>query len=113
MEKIITFFGKRMKVGCDGKCNKAWGKAKRPKQTLNPSDPDDFSWLADSEIAEQAPADPGSRESGDSKPVSQDNLLNSWCVMQCERCVKNERQLETPLNLITFDKRVYSKPWMH
>ncbi len=31
MEKIITFAGQPAKVGCDEKCNKAWGINNRPR----------------------------------------------------------------------------------
>jgi hypothetical protein len=66
MEKRITFFGQPAKVGCDGRCGKAWGINGRAKVRLS-DDEDDFYWPADDELGD-APADPGSYEGGYGKP---------------------------------------------
>jgi len=112
MEKIILIFGERTKVACDEKCNKAFGKDTRPKVQLDGNDTDDYAWLADWEL-DEAPVNPGTRQSGQSKPVNKAEIPNAWCVGQCERCVKETRKFESHLQLIDFDQRVYSKPWRH
>ena len=83
MEKIITYFGQKVKVACDEKCNKAWGINCRPFVQLN-DDKDDILWLADNELGE-APEDPGSYEAGHAKPTCKNEIPNKWCVRECER----------------------------
>lgn len=56
MEKIITYFGQDAKVGCDQKCNKAWGHNLRPKIEFDENEPDDYAYLSDDELGE-APQD--------------------------------------------------------
>ena len=82
--KLITFCGQPAAVACDGKCNKAWGINRRPREQLDPNDPDDEVLLADDELGE-APADPGTYEGDCGKPVSDDEKMNKWCVRECER----------------------------
>ena len=83
MKKIIPWFGKQETVICDGVCSKAWGINNRPKTE------DEKFWRADGDLGE-APADPGTYEGGEGKPCSTMNndpeLMNKWCVRECERC---------------------------
>ena len=81
--KRITFFDTPAAVGCDGKCNKAWGANTRPKVQIS-DDPDDFAYMADHELGE-APEDPGTYECDDAKPTNPEDRLNRWCVRECER----------------------------
>ena len=89
--KVIAYFDKTACVCCDQKCNKAWGISQRPRVQLQDlgTDPDDFYFLADDEIAEDAPANPRTYEGSDAKPTAYENpeehLLNKWCVRECER----------------------------
>lgn len=87
IKKEINYGGPVTAV-CDGKCNKAWGSNSRPKIYLHPEgeegDPDDYCYLADDEL-EEAPEDPGTYEGGCGKPVDDDELMNKWCVRECER----------------------------
>ncbi len=81
-------YGGPVTAVCDGKCNKAWGTNNRPKVYLHPEgedgDPDDYYFLPDHELGE-APEDPGTYEGGHAKPVDDDDLMNKWCVRECER----------------------------
>ena len=87
IKKEINYGGPVTAV-CDGKCDKAWGHNNRPKVYLHPDgedgDPDDFYYLPDHELGE-APEDPGTYEGGHGKPVGDDDLMNKWCVRECER----------------------------
>lgn len=108
-EAVITFFGQKAKVACDGLCSKAWGINSRPRVRLS-DDPDDFETLADHELGE-APADPGTYEGIDGKPASADEFPNRWCVRECERCsMSKPGEWEKPLDLRRFDKRWRNKP---
>ena len=111
-EKAITFFGRRAKIACDGRCDKAWGKSERPLVLLGDgSDEDDFAWLADDEVG-TAPADPGSYEGGHGKPIdaASGDDMNKWCARECERCVMSERgKADEPLTLRDFSKRLNNK----
>lgn len=109
MEKLITYFGQKCKVGCDGKCNKAWGINNRPDIQLSDNE-DDFAYLSDLELGE-APEDPGTYEGGDGKPLSNHEFPNKWCVRECERCEKSRPgEYSKPLILPDFTKRVYNIP---
>ena len=113
MEKIITYFGQDAKVGCDKKCNKAWGHNSRPKIEFDENEPDDYAYLSDDEIGE-APEDPGTYEGGHAKPIDETQIPNKWCVRECERCAiskPNESHLE--LELPDYSKRNYNQPWKH
>jgi hypothetical protein len=106
-EKTITYFGKPMKVACDGKCEKAWGIERRPKNQLSKDD-DDYEYLADHELG-IAPVNPGTYEGCDGKPESNAEFMdgNRWCIRQCERCVCSELgKHDEPLELKDFSKRI-------
>lgn len=84
--KKIMYLGQTITAVCDGKCSKAWGNNNRPKVYLTneEDDPDNYYFLPDHELGE-APADPGTYEGGYGKPQSDDELMNKWCVRECER----------------------------
>lgn len=105
MEQIITYFGEPAKVACDEKCNKAWGRNRRPTNELS-DDPDDYEYLSDNELPE-APIHPGTYEGGDRKPVNKIDIPNRWCIRECERCcISNPGQYEQPLALKDFSTRI-------
>ena len=105
MEKIITFFGQPTKVGCDEKCNKAWGINKRPKIQLS-ADPDDYEYLSDGEL-DEAPIHPGTWEGNDKKPMNKQGIPNRWCIRECERCAMSDiGESEKTLELKDFSKRI-------
>lgn len=108
MEKQILYSGKTVTVGCDEKCDKAWGLNGRPKMQLSDEE-DDYAFLSDDELG-VAPENPGTSEGGECKPVNQTEIPNKWCVRQCERCVFAENG---KLNLPDFSKRIYNQPWKH
>ena len=66
-------------VACDHNCDKAWGVCKRERT--------DTEYYSDSEVG-TAPADPGTKKRGDSKPVHLFDRLNWWCREECERSVQ-------------------------
>jgi len=82
--KAIIYCGQAAAIGCDEKCDKAWGISSRPKRQLS-DNPDDYELLADDELP-QAPADPGTYEGGCAKPTIEQDKLNKWCARECERC---------------------------
>jgi hypothetical protein len=83
--KLITYFGKKVAVACDGNCAKAWGINSRPRVQLSVN-PDDYEFKSDGELGD-APVDPGTYEGGVAKPEPNDpDKLNKWCVRECERC---------------------------
>lgn len=83
METIIMFCDQQAKVGCDEKCEKAWGNENRPKVQLS-EDEDDYAFLSDDELGE-APIDPGTYEGGQAKPIDKKDIPNRWCIRECER----------------------------
>jgi hypothetical protein len=85
IQKEITYWGERIIVACDGKCDKAWGRNSRPKIQLSETDEDDYAYLSDDELGE-APENPGTSEGGIGKPS--DHFHNKWCVRECERCAR-------------------------
>ncbi|MBS4000760.1 MAG: hypothetical protein KGZ71_09800 [Desulfobulbaceae bacterium] len=131
MEKIITFFGQKVKVACDEKCNKAWGNSQRPRlypeisetrifglngESVYPdgNDPldeqeidfDNFIFCSDDELGD-APIDPQTYEGDQAKPTNESDYGNKWCVRECERCEMSEPgKLNEPIELIDFSKRV-------
>lgn len=112
MEKIIKYCGFDVKVGCDEKCNKAWGINDRPFIKLS-KDGDDYAWLSDDELGE-APVSSRTIEGDTSKPFTKNFMLNKWCVRQCERCaMSNINQSHLPLTYKDFSKRIYNQPWKH
>ena len=109
MEKFITFFGQKAKIGCDEKCNKAWGNNSRPKEQLT-DDEDDYCFLSDNEL-EEAPIDPGTYEGGQAKPTNKAEMLNKWCARECERCVMSKpNEYDKPLVFADWNERVYNIP---
>jgi hypothetical protein len=109
--KEITYCGHRVVIGCDARCDKAWGMNARPRVEFHPNDdPDDFAWLCDDELG-NAPMDPGTYEGGQAKPVTPEDRLNKWCARECERSHIADTWLD--LRLLDFSVRVYNMPWMH
>lgn len=107
MEKIITYCGQNMKVGCDEKCQKAWGINTRPKIQLS-NDEDDYAYLSDDEL-EIAPANPGTYEGECAKPTLKTEIPNKWCIRECERCYRSKiNESHLPLQLEDFSKRVFN-----
>lgn len=88
-DRVVVYFGQKMRVVCDGRCDKAWGIHERPRVILS-EQYDDFAWLADCELGE-APADPGTREGPDGKPRAATGPadMNRWCVRECERAARS------------------------
>lgn len=111
-DAIVTYFGQRMRVGCDRNCAKAWGINNRPKIEFS-EDLDDYVFLADDELGD-APKDPGTYEGGQGKPSSPDDFPNKWCVRECERCAHSKvGEYEDDLLPIDLSKRHYNMPWLH
>ncbi|HDR9105393.1 TPA: hypothetical protein QDB04_002234 [Burkholderia vietnamiensis] len=105
----ISWFGRQMKVGCDGNCGKAWGLSARPRIRLDFLDPEDIAFLADSEL-DQAPADPGAF-SGYRKPAEGPAGINKWCALECER--STICGLGHQPEISDFSERRYTQPWKH
>lgn len=100
------------KVGCDEKCNKAWGIMLRPKEQLSDDD-DDVVYLSDDELGD-APENPPIWEGGEGKPTCDSEKMNKWCVRQCERCVMTEYgKPDEPLIYKDWGVRRYNQPWKH
>ncbi len=113
-EKTIIYFGQPMKVGCDGKCHKAWGIQGRPRIRVG-KDEDDVVFLSDLELG-MAPEEPGTWEGFEmcGKPTYSEDKLNKWCVRNCERCERSEiGQPEQELELPNWDERMYNIPSKH
>jgi hypothetical protein len=110
MEKVITYCGAPMRVACDEKCEKAWGINGRPRLQIDPSNEDDYAFLADGELGE-APSDPGTYEGDHAKPVKKEGVPNKWCVRECERCYRSRygKSDEAPV-LPDFSERRYNIP---
>lgn len=109
--KAITYMGVPCAVACDGNCTKAWGRNQRPTIALDPNDGDDFAYLADHELG-TAPDDPGTDEGGYIKPQTPAQVLNKWCVRECER----SRMVDVLGGIATvpdFSQRRYNQPWKH
>jgi len=114
MEKIITYCGQRAKVGCDERCDKAWGINERPRIEFGgEDDPDDYAFLSDDELG-LAPENPGTGEGGDWKPINKEDIPNKWCVRECERCaMSNPGEWHKLLELPDYSKRRYNDPSSH
>ena len=111
-ESHVFYFGQRVKVSCDRRCEKAWGINNRPRVQLS-DDEDDFAYFADGELG-LAPVDPGTYEGGDAKPACADEFPNRWCVRDCERCAMSapgEAEAELPVR--SFETEVYNQPWKY
>lgn len=107
----IQHFRRRCLVVCDRNCEKAWGhNGGRPTLSFDDDNPDDFVYLADSEVG-QAPDDPGTYEGwGEGKP-NHPERHSRWCVRECERS-----DLVRPGQLITcrdLSHRLFNQPWKH
>jgi hypothetical protein len=106
-EKIVQYFAQPMKVGCDEKCNKAWGWANRPSEENE--DGEVIYWFSDSDLGD-APVNPGTYEGRDAKPLSPKEFPNRWCVRQCERCTRSKfGESDKPLVYDDWNKPVYNK----
>jgi len=108
IKKKITYYGKPATIGCDEKCNKAWGTTQRPRSYFLNEDtnPDDFEYLADQELGE-APIDPESYTGGQAKPKTEEEKLNKWCCEECERSgITKMDDSDGDLGLVNFSKRV-------
>lgn len=95
--KEIVFAMSPQTVGCDGKCQKAWGIQMRPQCRLS-EDEDDYVYYKDSVLG-RAPNDPGTSEGSHIKPYGDGHIkLNKWCVRQCERSdmVEHGKELAIP-----------------
>ena len=121
-EKKVIYCGQLAKVGCDLNCKKAWGSNQRPKvynginEIFHNSSPelpegeeDDWAYLGDNEIGEDAPVRPGTFEGGQGKPVYDNGMpimefvMNKWCIRECERCsMSRPRKHSDPLQLSSF-----------
>jgi hypothetical protein len=107
--KEIKVFGKPRLIGCDGRCDKAWGVNARPKVSLS-QDPNDYAFLADDELG-QAPDESGTSEGGFGKPSTPAERLNKWCYRECERCTAAEPG--APLPKHDFSRRLFNQPSKH
>lgn len=83
--KNITYFGKSAIIGCDGKCEKAWGINARPKIEV-----DRITFMKSDDELGAAPLNPGTYEGGCAKPTNKEQMLNKWCCRECERCDIND-----------------------
>ena len=107
MEKLITYCQQPAKIGCDEKCNKAWGSAGRPKIQLSDNE-DDYVFLADGELGE-APVNPGTYEGEHAKPLTLAEAPNKWCARACERLsMSKPGESDQPLKLKDFSRRRYN-----
>lgn len=106
----IMFFGQKIVVACDGRCDKAWGVNNRPSENYDPCDPDDCAWLTDDELG-VAPDDPGTYEGGHAKPPNPRHFPNKWCVRECERCIHSG--IGQAVELRDFSRRIFNQPWKH
>jgi hypothetical protein len=108
--RIISYFGQMMKVGCDERCDKAWGWHSRPSFVADPHDPDDIVWLADGELG-TAPVDPGTYEGDSGKPLSPAAFPTTWCVRECERCATSDVDgWRHPLRVVDWSRRCAQRP---
>lgn len=109
MEKLIQYFGQTAKVVCDEQCDKAWGINNRPTISLSDNE-DDYAYRSDNELGD-APANPGTYEGGQAKPVDKLDIPNNWCVRECERCsMSSPGKFNEPLKVKDFSERVYNIP---
>lgn len=103
IQKSIVYFGRKCKLYCDGKCDKAWGVPSRPCVMVDGKK----YWVADNEF-DNAPDDPGTYEGKDGKPIiNSGHDMNKWCARACERSIIvgiKEPMLKS--NLRDFSKRI-------
>jgi hypothetical protein len=105
LKKLITYFGHKVILACDEKCDKAWGSRSRPKIQLDDNDINDYCFLADNELG-IAPKNPGTYEGGDGKPTGDEEKMNKWCRRECERSSIND--LLGEIEIKDFSKRRYN-----
>ena len=101
----ITYMGRPARVACDRACTKAWGVGSRPRVQLT-DDPDDYAFLADHELGD-APADTGTYEGGQGKPMFPDRH-NKWCARECERSTIGDPS--RPAALPDLSSRLFNIP---
>lgn len=114
-----THCGHPMALGCDARCDKAWGISNRPQVQLSDDD-DDIAYLADDEVG-TAPTDPGTYEGGHAKPRTPEDRLNKWCARECERSASSDPFLvqrdpgrySLIATLPDFSRRRFNQPWKH
>lgn len=109
--RLIQYFGRTVAVGCDARCDKAWGGNQRPRVQVS-EDEDDYAFLADHELGD-APVNPETYEGGYGKPRPGDPYkLNRWCVRECERStiVDDSDDPSAVIRLKDFSKRRYNCP---
>lgn len=99
---VIRFLEGTVRVECDRRCDKAWGRSQRPRVHLS-GQSDKIVYLADDELG-IAPDNPKTCEGQDAKPSSPDEFPNKWCVRECERCAMVEAYGSDPLQLPRFDR---------
>lgn len=104
LQSTGTYFGKPIVLACDGQCHKAWGIMDRPQVYLSCNE-DDYAYLADGELG-YAPADPGSYEGPDAKPLDLPERHNKWCARACERCYMGDP--DKPIVLWDLSQRTYN-----
>ena len=63
----VQYFGAKIFVACDGRCDKAWGHSQRPALVVPEDTEDVIAWLPD-DLLGIAPADPGTYEGFHGKP---------------------------------------------
>jgi len=101
MDKVITFMQQPMRIACDERCNKAWGRNARPRVEVD----GDLQWMSDDELG-TAPVHSGTTEGEDAKPINKAEFGNKWCVRQCERCACSRMgESHLPVEFPDFTKR--------
>lgn len=106
--KAIRYFDHPCAVGCDARCDKAWGIHARPR--IEYDQENDYAFLADGELG-IAPVDPGTYEGRDAKPTHPHDRLNRWCVRECER--SSIADLGELVEVRDFSVRQYNQPERH
>lgn len=106
IKTLISYSGKTRLLACDGRCEKAWGINRRPREELDPDNPDNFAWLADHEL-DTAPEDPGTYEGDEAKPAPDKKLESKWCARECERSVIVDPGAD--VTLCDFSQRYYNR----
>ncbi len=81
--KSIRFCDFPVTFVCDEKCEKAWGISNRMRIMLSDNE-DDYEYPTDNELG-IAPVKPGTWEGEDTKPTTESEKGNKWCVRECER----------------------------
>lgn len=114
ISKEVGIFGEKRLIGCDAKCEKAFGYNGRPSVQLS-EDVDDICWLSDDEVG-LAPVSGKTiitSEGEDMKPIPEipTSLLNKWCFRECERCEIAE--IGGVLKVKDFSQRQYNQQFKH